>query len=357
MKKIIFITIITVITFTAFIAESGEAKAQGLSLGIWPPLLEVMIQPGKSITQVYKIINNGETDLVLTSKIVPFEPADELGNIILSSEVSPAAGDRNSSPANLTELFPSEVGWPGWFSFQNADLALGEKFLLPAGKEQQIVLKIKIPPQATEKDYYLTLLFETAQIPGMYLGQNQSGGQVEAKIGGNILLTVSQTGQPKKQAEVKDFRISNTRYATRNTYILDSFVRPQFLVRLKNNGRAFFKPNGTITTTGWFGQKWALDLLPENVLAGSIRQITCQKSAPATAPGEETTQTLPSSCQLPAKFLLGKYTARLEFGLDENSGEYQSELVFWAVPLKLLLGIGVCLTLLVIIFQKFSLKK
>jgi len=91
------------------------AKAQGLSLGIWPPLLEVTIQPGKSITQVYKLRNTGETDLALTSKIVPFKPEGETGDINFATP-----------GVDLGRHTGSET----WFSFQNANLALGEKFLI-----------------------------------------------------------------------------------------------------------------------------------------------------------------------------------------------------------------------------------
>jgi len=317
-------------------AYLAEANAQGLSLSIWPPLLEVTLKPGKSITQVYKLRNAGETNLALTSKIVPFKPEGEKGDINL-------------------ELGTGNWGLPSWFSFQNADLAMGEKFILPAGREQEVVLKIKIPENAPEGDYYTTLLFET--LPDVFLGQ--SGGQIEAKIGSNILLTVSQTGEPKKQARIEQFSLANFQFSIFNFQFVDSFTQPQFIVRLKNTGKAFFKPFGTITTTGWFGQRWVLDLLPENILTNSIRQIQCQKAAPATTGGEEKTspQILPSPCQLETKFLLGKYTAKLEFGLDEGSGEYQSQIVFWALPLKLGAGILVALILLLLIASKISFKK
>lgn len=332
MKKIIFITFIIVITF---IAGGGQVRAQSLSLGIWPPLLEVIIQPGKSITQVYKLSNLGDTDLVLTSRIVSFSPEDEQGTPKLNLE--------------------TEKDYLNWFSFQNADLKLQQPFVLKAGSTQEVVLKIKIPPDVAEGDYYSTLLFETVQVPGMYL--TQSGGQVEAKIGGNILLTVSQSGKPKKQVQISQFSIDNPQFKIRNWIIIDSFTRPRFIVRLKNTGQAFFKPNGTITTTGWFGQKWELNLLPENVLVNSTREIRCQGESFKLENDKEKLNYSPAPCQLPTKFLLGKYQAILKFNLDDQSEEYQSKLVFWALPVKLILGIVVCLALLIIIFQKVFLNK
>jgi hypothetical protein len=163
------------------------------------------------------------------------------------------------------------------------------------------------------------------------------------------LLTISQTGEPKKQAEVEEFSIRNSQFAIRNLIIIDSFTQPQFVVRLKNTGQAFFKPIGSITTSGWFNQRWVLDLLPENILTNSIRQIQCQQAAPP--------QILPSPCELRTKFLLGKYTAKLEFGTDEASGKYQAQIVFWALPLKLAAGVLVILALLLLIASKISFKK
>jgi len=331
----------------------NEAHAQSLSLSIWPPLLEVTIQPGKSITQVYKLQNTDETDLALTSKIVPFRPLGEKGDITFTSEGinPPISGLREPPQAQENTL---ETDERNWFSFQNADLSLGQKFILPAGQEQEVVLKIKTPQEAVEDDYYFTLLFET--IPGIFL-PSESGGQIEAKIGSNILLTVSQTGKPKKQAEIEEFTIRNPQFVIRNFLIIDSFTQPKFTVRLKNTGNAFFKPSGSITTSGWFNQRWALNLLPENVLVNSIRRIRCQKSMPLankeSTPGKEgSQQILASPCQLEAKFLLGKYTSKLEFGTDEINGKYQNQIVFWALPLKLGAGILIALILLLFIAAK-----
>lgn len=295
--------------------------AQTLSLSLYPPLLEVMIQPGKSITQVYKLSNQGEIDLALTSKIVPFEPGDEQGNIhLLTPEVS-----SGSHPGGV---------YLDWFSFQNADLALGQEFILKQGEEQEIVLKLKVPADAKEDDYYATLLFET--IPGVFLGQ--SGAQAQAKIGANILLTVSKDGQPPKKAEIEEFKLLNWQ-------IIDSFNQPQFLLRIKNTGKAYFKPMGTITTTGWFNQKHILDLLPENVLVNSVRAINC-----ATPDSPERV----GPCQLKSKILLGSYKAKVEFGLDDLNPDYSAKITFFALPLRLILGLIVALALIWLVKSKLD---
>lgn len=307
--KILTILGMSLIGLVGFV---NAASAQSLSLGIWPPLLEVMIQPGKSITQVYKISNPGETDVILTSSIVSFSPKGESGDIELV----------NSDQLSVNS----------WFSFQNADLALGQNFVLRAGKEQEVVLRIAVPANAAESDYYYSLLFET--MPSPFLG-GQTATQSQVKIGANILLTVSRTGTPLLSAKIKEFAI-------RNSQFIDSFDKPEFILRLQNTGQSFFKPMGAITVNGWFGQKLTLDLLPENVLANSVRQISCQKD------------NNPLLCVLSSKFLVGRYRAQAQLGLDKADATYQAETIFWAIPAKLILGALTSLLLLYIVKLKIK---
>lgn len=307
MKKIqaVPVGILLIFSFIFFALSLNRVHAQDISLGIWPPLLEVMIQPDKGITQAYKLYNAGETDLAIVSSLTSFAPADEVGNIELKD-------------------YPP----PSWFSFQNADLKLGQKFLLPAGKNQEVVLKIKIPPAALEQDYYATLLFET--IPGVIINQNSS--QAQAKIGANILLTVSQDGNPAKKAFIEEFSVSLMQ-------LIDSFTQPEFILRIKNTGKSYFKPQGKIKVTGWFGQEYELKLLPENILTNSVRQVQCQD--------EEKIGPCRLSANRRTKFMLGLYQAKVEFGLDDSPPAYFAQTRFFALPIKLLLGL---LTILVILF-------
>ncbi len=94
--------------------------------------------PGKTITQVYEIKNNGN-DAMIFSKAVSFEADGDLGNIRIK-------------PSDLDTLEPS-YPWLNWFSFQNADISLPGTFFVKKGGKQQLVLKIKVPQDAEEKDY------------------------------------------------------------------------------------------------------------------------------------------------------------------------------------------------------------
>jgi len=59
-----------------------QARAQTTSLSIWPPLVEAMIQPGKSVTKVYRLKNAGrryDSNYQRRS----FSNSDEFGHINL----------------------------------------------------------------------------------------------------------------------------------------------------------------------------------------------------------------------------------------------------------------------------------
>jgi len=301
--------------------------AQTLSLSIWPPLLEVMIQPGKSITQVYKLTNGGKTDLVLTSRLVPFEPADELGNVRI----------KNDSPSVISD----------WFSFQNADLNLGDSFVLKVKEEQQVVLRIKVPEKALEDDYYLTLLFES--LPEFNI--NQSAAWSKIQIGSNLLLTVSETGEPPRKAEIVEFKIKNAWFKLSSWQFIDSFANPLFSLRIKNIGRSLFKPMGTIIVSGWTGGKYPLELLPENILINSIRQSQCFS----------TDKNQPSPCQLEtnwkSKFLIGPYQAQVSFGLDKISEDYQQTSHFFAFPFILVISLLLLILPLTILLKNYQIKQ
>jgi len=305
----------------------NKVKAQSLGLSLYPPLLEVMIKPGKTITQTYQITNQGDSDLVMTTKILAFEPADELGNIQLKTDSLSPISD--------------------WISFQNADLNLGDSFVLKVKEEQQVVLRIKVPEKALEDDYYLTLLFES--LPEFNI--NQSAAWSKIQIGSNLLLTVSETGEPPRKAEIVEFKIKNAWFKLSSWQFIDSFANPLFSLRIKNIGRSLFKPMGTIIVSGWTGGKYPLELLPENILINSIRQSQCFS----------TDKNQPSPCQLEtnwkSKFLLGPYQARVSFGLDKISEDYQQTIHFFAFPFSLMAGLLLLILPLTILLKNYQIKQ
>jgi hypothetical protein len=306
MKKICFL-----IAFFFFLPT--KASAQQISLGIYPPIFQAVIKPEEYITQVFTIYNYSNNDIALKSSFVSFVPDGENGKTQLLE--------------TKTKLSPIN------FSYLNSDLNPEEIFIVKANSSQQVVLKIKPSPSAPEKDYYATLVFETQPVKSFLPLSNSI---TKTKIGSNLLLSVSKT-TPKRKAEIKEFSL-------KNSFIIDSFDSLNFVVRVENTGNFFIKPVGKIKTSGWFGQKKEENLLPENILSGSIRKINCFQ--------EKDNEIIVKNCSLDSGFLFGAYTSELEFIIEENSYLYQKKLKFFAFPWKLILAISV-LTLI----TKFILVK
>lgn len=286
---------------------SSRANAQEISLSISPPLLEVMIQPGKQISQAYVLSNLG-ADTVISPKITFFKPADEFGNISVLEDYA---------------LEPQNA--PSWFSLTKPSLSFGDKFALRAETNQELVLTISPPYDAPEGDYYLTMIFETN--PEGQIGSTDSTAKV--KIGTNILLTVSKDGRPYKKARIAEFSAPK---------IIDSLAKIIYTVKIENISNSFFKPNGKIIVDPLIGSEQTLNLAPLNTLASSTRQIFCIKDENLM------------ECKLENKVYLGTYKAVLEFTLDESGEIYKGETLTFAFPFSIILA----LTAIFLIYKKIK---
>lgn len=303
-----------------FLLTVKPLYAQKVGLSISPPLLEVMIKPGKTITQAYDLKNNSDQDLYLTPKIVPFTPADHHGHI-------------NLNLGHTLRGIPSEHlgGVTSFFSLQNSNLRLNQPFKLSAGSKQQLVLKIDIPPNNQEKDYYYTFLIEQTD-QGEFI-PNASGGSHRIKIGANILMTVSESGEPETDFQIAEFK-AEPKFA-------DLFDTVKFRLLVENTGQAYFKPNGKIEIYNTlFNKKTAeLELLPENVLVDSAREIRCSKNKDTSevepSNTSEVSRAIP--CQF-SSFLPGKYKAIIK-DHEPLTTNTQHLTYFYLFPYRFLLAL------------------
>ena len=289
--------------------------SQSFSLSLSPPVVEVMMQPGRKATYAFQLKNNSSSPVNLLPKIIPFQPQGEQGQV----------------------KYPPENGnWPGqdYFSFLNADLQINQPFLLAPDEEIQLVLKISLPQNAPEGDYYQSLILEqlAANTP------NQTQTQLVGQIGSHILLTVSSSGKPKKEAAIVEFFSPSLLFGK----ILDSFDALNLELRIKNTGQAFFKPFGEIIILNNNEEKVAsLPLRPDNILKDTTRQIYCQEGP----------------CRANNLNFLGRYQAQVQFTADENGPVSKQSFIFWVLPIKLTLGLVLGLLLAIFIWWEYRKRK
>lgn len=286
-KIIIAITVITVI-----LGSARGARAQGLSLSLSPPLLEVMIKPGKSITQVYKITNDGDPTIV-TASIKEF-----------------SADGIKDNPGFVPEK---------WISLLNTDLAFNRPFMLGSKEERQLIVRLSPPKETAEKDYYRAIQFSTSPNPPSESSQTS----VTENIGSPLLITVTSAGFLAKGAQITQFQLPR---------IIDSFDTLTSDIYIKNTGNTFFHPVGKITLTGPIG-RGSFIIVPHIILTGQTKKLLTEDSLSF---GDTNSLKLPG-------FFLGKYALAVDFTLDEGTIRVNQSKNFYAIPWKagMILIIGV----------------
>jgi hypothetical protein len=254
---------------------SARVSAQSaISLSITPPIVEVMIAPGKDIKQTFTISNDGGNTLI-SPKVVYFTPSDTAGNVDLTEDVA-----------------------PDWIKYDKTP------FNLSSGQKHDFKISIEPPIDTEEIDHFLTLIFEN-DVPTDVLGQTST--LFTSQIGSNILLTISKDGNPKKSAQIVEFSAPK---------IIDSsFGKINYNLILKNNGNSFWKPNGKIIIDDEL-----LKIAPQNILSGYSRKLLCIKDETLT------------DCVHDKQKIIGIIKSNIEFQIDVDSKIYKAEITTYSFP-------------------------
>ncbi len=321
MKKISIILVF----LTLIVGLTSNVIAQQVSLSITPPLLEVVIKPGKSIMVAYQVKNAGDPT-ILSTKLVNFEPKDNMGNIRLKSDLR----------------------GPIRFSLDNADIELERPFFLKTGASQQLLLRIRAPEGAPNGDYYYTLLAETTPQTG---NQGIASSHAKATIGANILITVTDSGIVEIKPKVILFDLLNKiNIFGKKINIYDSFDKIPLVVIVGNKGKNLIKPEGKITMTGNFGEKLDYQIIPKNILSESERMVEATPSA------ELVFEDRPVSLVV-SGFFIGVYRLSTQITFGENSPSVFAHVSFFAFPFKLLFVLVVVIIITIYIIKRFLKKE
>ncbi len=319
-KKIIIILFSLILSSSIYHLGSKTSYAQQVSLSISPPLLELFIKPGKSIMVAYKLDNLGDPAFI-NLKVLPFEAKDNLGNIKIKGE----------------------FGGPVRFSLDNSDLQLEQPFFLKTNDSQQILLRIRVPENITDGDFYYSLLAETAPPTA---SEGIGSARAKATIGSNILITISNSGNIDIKPRMVLFSTRGGFAFGRNWKIFDSSDKISLVVILENKGKNMVKPEGKITLKGGFGQTAKYDIISKNILAESQRLLEATPSADLLSRIYH-----PSSLVL-AEFFIGKYNLSTQISFGENSPTVFGSTSFFAFPFKITGGILLATLLIIFIIYR-----
>ncbi|MBI2310785.1 hypothetical protein HYU90_03145, partial [Candidatus Collierbacteria bacterium] len=103
----VILNVLLLITAICRLPTIAHAQ-QSIGFSIYPPVLETVIKPGKTITQVFTIQNLSESDKIVIARVIPFVPEDEHGSPLLKPNFQPS--------------------WLSYFSLANSIITLGQPF-------------------------------------------------------------------------------------------------------------------------------------------------------------------------------------------------------------------------------------
>ncbi len=332
MKKFIIILIAFFLSSIIYHLSSGVLYGQQVSLSISPPILTTYMKPGKSILIAYMIVNMGDP-AILSTKVLPFEPSGNTGNI------------------RIKDQFEGPIR----FSLDNSNLQLGMPFFMKTQDSQQILLRIRVPDGAPEGDYYYTLLAETEPPPTLE-GINST--KAKATIGSNIIITVTNTGLINVNTKVTLFDILGR--FTINLFgkqykIIDSNDPVPVILIVDNKGKNVVVADGEINLRGNFGEQAKYNLISLNILSQSQRLLLTNNPK---APNCNNTQNPPSYCRQPLSlyipgFFVGLYKLSTTITFGENSPTIFASTSFIALPIKIGVGIFIVICIAIIIVNRF----
>jgi hypothetical protein len=299
-----------ILTFQPLVAAAATTPSPngspGQGLEISPPVIELLADPGQTVTATIRVRNITKGVLIAKGR------ADDFG----------AGEDESGQPKLLLE----ETGATR-YSLKYWVSGVPDLMLAP-GELKTTKVTIAVPKNAEPGGHFGVIRF-TATPPNL----QGTGVALSASVGTLVLLKVS--GEITNSLAVAEFRPGQIAKDSKQTVQPKSFFEygpVDFLVRLKNTGSVHEKPKGSITVTNLFGGKVAtvpVNSRGGNVLPDSIRRFEQSMSN---------------------KRLFGPYTAKLSLTYA-NGKTLAATTSFWVIPWKLILLGLVGLVALVLVLR------
>lgn len=285
---------------------AAPAGSAGQGLEISPPVLELLADPGQTVTATIRVRNITKGELIAKGR------ADDFG----------AGTDESGQPKFLLdETGASRFSLKYWIT-KVPDLDLAPSELKTTN------VTITVPKNAEPGGHFGVIRF-TAVPPNL----EGTGVALSASVGTLVLLKVS--GDITNNVTTEEFSTGTIAKGDDGAFTKRSFFEYgpiSFLARLKNTGSVHEKPEGAVTITNTFGKQIAsLNVNPRggNVLPDSIRRF-------------ETT--------LANKQLFGRYTAKLAVSYASGK-KLTSTVSFWVIPWKLMVLVLIGLVALVLVLR------
>lgn len=322
MRKLIY-TLLGIAIFLSF-ATPDSTFAQGQSVSIYPPVIQVDSSPPSSPVVPIMIQNNESEPVTLNIQLIPFRTDGKSGQVILTPEelskgFYPYYQNKiqfllDSKKTNSVELQPLE--------------------------SKEIDLNINLAKGDPPGDFYYSIVFISAPS-----GPNEnSESNIPTGIATNLLLSVG----PKDEASGGISQFGTLSFQTHGPV--------DFTLKLHNASNHVINPTGTITIKNMVGKNvGSIKLLPQYILSRSDRFLVDDSQATSSAKRQTFLDTTPQVIW-PETFLFGWYEATANVQLEDNGPVLHSNTYFVAFPLYFFFPLVIALFVLISIYLKVKRK-
>lgn len=289
----------TLSLFTLVISNVAGVYAQqaGQGLEISPPVVELNVDPGKTVEFEIRIRNIITEDLIARANITDFVAEGEEGQ---------------------PKLLLDEDAEPSPYSFKEWVEELPELRLAPQ-EAKAAKITLNVPQNASPGGHYGVVRY-TGTAPDI----DATGVALSASIGTLVLINVS--GDVVTKANIDEF--FSLQNGKRKSFFETGPVT--FVERIKNEGSVHVKPLGTLRITNMFNKEVAV--LSVNEKGGNILPQSTRKFE----------QTLEKSR------LFGRYN--VEANIQYSGQNLSGTMTFWVIPYKLIaIVLGIIIILIAIL--------
>ena len=218
-----------------------QAQTQAFTVSVTPDTSYIRIKPGSKVRHTITIENKGVLTLTLRPTIFDFKADGTTGRPILVGESTfPYLAIKDISQQTIS---------------------------IPGGKRAQLALLFTVPEDAEEKEYPLTVLFESTPTQSTVPG---SSSQLVGAIGSNLIVLISHDEQASQLINIDSISIPK---------IVDSFKKVTLKPLVKNNNFAATNVAGTVIVKNMFDTQIAhFNIFPDTILGFSSREIRAMRT-------------------------------------------------------------------------------
>jgi len=284
----------------------SKVNAAHLSLGIYPPIIQIQIEPPANIDTPITIENHGQETVTLEILFKPFNSGKgESGEVVYES---------GKNPLIFENIMVREDG------------KTIKEIVISPKQSKTLTLHLDIPTDEPLSDYYFSVLF----VSDNKLEERLNQLKIQGGIATNVLLSIKGIppligAKPTSIGKIVEFSSPS---------LFEKGPVP-FTVRIKNQSNHFIKPQGTISIKNIFGKTIGqVKLSPVNILADTIRS---QETL-----WQET-------------FLFGPYTATLIINPSDKGPSLIKSISFFVFPFRVFLILAGTMIAILLVKNRFLL--